>query len=231
MKVLLFGATGMIGSGVLLECLDSADVSTITSITRRPSGVAHAKLTERLHGDFEEYGPVRDALEGVDACFFCLGVSAVGMSEEAYRKVTYDVPAAAARALWAVSPDARFIYISGAGADSTGKGRVMWARVKGQIENHLITLGGDRAYSFRPGFIQPMRGVTSRTRWYQAMYAVLKYAYPLLRRLDRWVTSTVEVGRAMIRVGAEGPAVCPGRIVETRDINRIARRSVAGRAG
>lgn len=223
MNVLIFGTTGMIGSGVLLECLDSPEVARVTSISRRPSGITHAKLSERVHGDFEDYGPVRDAFQDVDACFFCLGISAVGLSEEAYRKVTFAFPAAAAQTLWATSPAARFIYVSGAGADSSGEGRVMWARVKGQIENHLFSLGGDRAYSFRPGFIQPMRGVTSRTRWYQAMYDVLRYAYPLLRQLDRWVTSTVEVGRAMIRVGADGPGVWPDSVVETRDINRIAR--------
>ena len=209
MRVLLFGATGMIGSGVLLECLDSPEVTSVTSISRRPGNVTHAKLTERLHGDFEQFSTVRDAFADVDACFFCLGVSAVGLTEDAYRKVTYEFPAAAADALWNESPEARFVYISGAGADSTGRGRVMWARVKGQIENHLIALAPGRAYSFRPGFIQPMRGVTSRTAWYRVMYAMLRYAYPLLRHLDRWVTSTVDVGRAMIRVGASGPAVCP----------------------
>ena len=223
MKVLLFGATGMIGSGVLLECLDDPRVTAVTSISRRPTGRNHEKLTERIHQDYQDYGPVMDAFDGMDACFFCLGVSAVGLSEDEYRVVTFDVPASAAAALWMRSPDARFIYISGAGADSTGEGRVMWARVKGQIENHLIAAGPGKAWSFRPGFIQPMRGVASRTRWYQAMYAVLRYAYPVLRLMGRWVTSTVEVGRAMIRVGMEGPGAAPHPLVENRDINRIAR--------
>ncbi len=222
MRILLFGATGMIGSGVLLECLDHPDVSEVTAISRRTCGVVHEKLVERISQDYLDYGPVQDAFTNVDACFFCLGVSAVGMSEAAYRTVTFDVPAAAAEALWSGSPDALFIYVSGAGADSTGMGKVMWARVKGQIENHLISRAPGRAFMFRPGFIQPMRGVKSRTRWYQVMYSVIGYAYPLLRHLDRWVTSTVEVGQAMIRVAREGSEAHPGPIVETKDINRIA---------
>lgn len=212
----------MIGSGVLLECLDHPDVTEATAISRRKCGVVHEKLTERICQDYLEYGPVQDAFSDIDACFFCLGVSAVGMSEEAYRVVTFDVPAAAAEALWAASPEATFIYVSGAGADSTGKGRVMWARVKGQIENHLIARAPGRAFVFRPGFIQPMRGVRSRTRWYQAMYSVIGFAYPLLRHLDRWVTSTVAVGRAMIRIAREGTEANPEAIVETTDINRLA---------
>ncbi|MDH3222336.1 MAG: NAD-dependent epimerase/dehydratase family protein [Gemmatimonadota bacterium] len=222
MRILLFGATGMIGSGVLLECLDHPDVTEVISMSRRTCGVVHDKLTERITQDYLDYSAVQDAFAGIDACFFCLGVSAVGMSEDAYRTVTFDIPTAAAGTLWSESPDATFIYISGSGADSTGRGRVMWARVKGQIENHLIARAPDRAFMFRPGYIQPMRGVKSRTRWYQAMYSVTGFAYPLLRHLDRWVTSTVAVGQAMIRVAREGSEAHPDPIIETKDINRIA---------
>ena len=219
MRILLFGATGMIGSGVLLECIDSPHVTSVTCLTRRPTGVVHDKLDERIHEDYLDYTGVPDALAGVDACFFCLGVSAAGMSEEAYRRVTYDVTAAAAAALWSRSPDSVFIYVSGAGADSTGKGRIMWARVKGQIENHLLGSAVGPAYLFRPGYIQPMRGVTSSTSWYRAMYALAGFAYPLLRHLDRWVTSTVQVGRAMILVARDGH---DPTILENADINRLA---------
>ena len=164
-------------------------------------------------------GDAAAELRGLDACFFCLGVSSVGMSEEAYTRVTHDLALAVAEALVAGSPGITFCFVSGQGTDTSEQGRTMWARVKGRTENHLLGMLPD-AYMFRPGYIQPLKGVRSKTRLYQAMYNVVAPAFPLLRRVaPRWVTTSVNVGRAMIRVAAEGYAK---RILENADINALA---------
>lgn len=204
MRVLLFGATGMIGDGVLLECLESPDVSQVVAIGRRPTGRSHPKLSEVLHDDFTDYSAVSRAFEGIDTCFFCLGVSAAGMTEERYRRVTADFTIRAAEALREGSSAATFIYVSGAGTYDTGEGRAMWARVKGQVENRLLSMGFPGAWMFRPAYVQPMKGVTSSTGWYRVLYRITGPLYPLLRRFRRYVTSTVQIGRAMIRVAREG---------------------------
>ena len=211
----------MIGSGVLLECLESPDVEEIVSITRRPTGVSDTKLTEVVHEDFLDYESVGEHFRGIDSCFFCLGVSAAGMSEESYRRITFDVTAAAAKSLREASPGATFVYVTGAGADGTGEGRVMWARVKGQIENHLSELGFPRAYMFRPALIQPRKGVTSSTGWYRWFYRLTAPLYPLLQKMSGYVTATDRVGQAMIAVAQEG---YDKAIVENRDINELAAR-------
>ena len=163
--------------------------------------------------------PVADELSGFDACFFCLGVSSVGMSEADYRRITYDLTLAVARVLAPVNPGLRFVYVSGAGTDSTERGRSMWARVKGATENALLAMPM-RATMVRPGFILPMYGVRSNTGWYRAMYAVLAPAYPVLRRLfPGAVTSTDELGRAMVHIGRYGS---PKPILTSRDLNRLA---------
>jgi uncharacterized protein YbjT (DUF2867 family) len=220
MKVVLFGATGMVGAGALLECLDDLRVASVLVVGRRPCGVSHAKLTEVLLEDFFNYDALKARFAGADACFFCLGVSSVGMSEEAYTRVTHDLTLAAARALLDAGSRPVFCYVSGTGTDSTESGRSMWARVKGRTENALIAQPFVAAYMFRPGFIQPMRGVRSKTRLYQAFYAVFGVLYPVLQRLlPNLVTNTVAVGRALIRVAAVG---YPKKILESRDINRAA---------
>jgi len=220
MKVVLFGATGMVGSGVLRECLEDPRVVSVLVVGRSSVGLTDPKIEEILHADFFDFAPIQARFAGRDACFFCLGVSAAGMSEERYRRLTYDVTLAAAQAMVAVSPGMTFCYVSGAGTDSTERGRVMWARVKGRTENALLGLGFKAAFMFRPGFIQPLKGARSKTPAYRALYAVLGPLLPALRRLaPRYVTTTVNVGRAMIQVAAGG---YPRPIVETVDINRLA---------
>ncbi|GMV06030.1 MAG: hypothetical protein AMXMBFR53_23070 [Gemmatimonadota bacterium] len=217
MRVVIFGATGMVGGGALREALDAREVEEVVTVGRRPTGLSHPKLAEVVHDDLFDYTPVRDRLGGLDACFFCLGVTSAGMREDAYRRVTLDLTVAAARALLELSPGMTFCFVSGAGTDSTERGRVMWARVKGAAENALFGMPFKAVYAFRPAFIQPLRGTRSRTRLYLAFYAVTSPLYPLLRRLfPRWVTDSVTVGRALIRVAAEG---YPKRILENEDVN------------
>lgn len=218
MKVVLFGATGMVGAGALLECLDDRRVDSVLVVGRRACGVAHPKVTEVLVEDFFDYDALKPRLEDADACFFCLGVSSVGMGEEAYTRVTHDLTMAAARALLDAGARPTFCYVSGAGTDSTEHGRVMWARVKGRTENALLALPFRSVFLFRPGFIQPLRGVRSKTPQYQIFYTAFGALYPLLRRLlPGLVTNTVAVGRALIRVAAEG---YPQKILGSREINR-----------
>lgn len=217
MRVILFGATGMIGSGVLEECLNDPQVETVLAVGRTKLGRTHPKLRELIHDDFLAYGSIRDQLAGYDACFFCLGVSSAGMSESAYHRLTYEITVAAAKALLAVNPDMTFCYVSGAGTDSTAQGRMMWARVKGKTENRLLGLS-HRAFMFRPGFIQPVK-VRSKTRLYRLLYDLTGPLYPVLRRLfPTHITASDEFGRAMIAVAADG---YEKRILETRDINQL----------
>lgn len=220
MKVLLFGATGMVGSGVLAECLGDAEVTEVVSIVRQAGGVTHPKLREVRHADFFEYASLRESFHGADACFFCLGVSSFRMSEAEYRRWTHDLTLAAARAVVEAAPGSVFCYVSGEGTDGTGTGRVMWARVKGQTETELLALPFRAAYMFRPGYIQPLAGVRSKTAIYRAVYAVLGPLYPLLQRIaPTHVTTSVNVGRAMIEVARHGYA---RPVLENADINRVA---------
>jgi uncharacterized protein YbjT (DUF2867 family) len=218
-KVILFGATGMVGQGVLRECLLDDGIEEVLAVGRASTGQQHPKLREIVQPDLADLSPVADDLTGFDACLFCLGVSSTGMSEDEYRRITYDLTLSAARTLIARNPELTFAYVSGAGTDHTGRSRMMWARVKGQTENALLDLP-IRAYMFRPAFIQPLHGAKSKTRIYSALYTVSRPLLPLLRRL--WpsvVTDTERLGRAMIaaaRVGAPKP------VLETRDINALA---------
>jgi len=209
----------MIGAGTLIECLASQQVSAILVIGRRPSGVKDPRLREIARDDLSNLADIQNELRGYDACFFCLGVSSVGMTEEAYRRVTRDLTLAVARTLAAVNPGSTFCYISGQGADSSERGRTMWARVKGETENRLLELPL-KAFMLRPGYIQPLKGVRSRTGWYQAFYNVMGPLYPLIRRIaPRSVTNTAAVGRAMIRLAEGG---YPRQILENPDINALA---------
>jgi uncharacterized protein YbjT (DUF2867 family) len=218
-NVVIFGASGMVGSGVLLECLDDPKVRSVLVVSRTSCGISHPKLRELIRSDFFDYTDLTNDLKRFDACFFCLGVSSVGMTEAAYTRVTYDLTLAAANALVRLDPDLVFCYVSGENTDSTERGRSMWARVKGRTENALLRLPF-RAYMFRPGFIQPRKGVRSKTGWYQAFYNVLAPFYPVLQRLaPKHVTTTENVGRAMIRVAATGYAK---RVLENPDINALA---------
>jgi uncharacterized protein YbjT (DUF2867 family) len=210
----------MLGSGVQIECLAHPDVVDVLSVVRRPSGVQHAKLAEIVHDDFLDFSRLADRLSGYDACLFCLGVSSAGMTEEAYRNVTLDVTLAVAQTLLAASPGLAFCFVSGAGTDSSATGRVMWARVKGETENRLLELPFGRVWLFRPGYVQPMKGVRSRTRIYNLAYTVLGPLYPLLRRLGPGVVTTTEkLGLAMIRVVRDSASQ---KVLENRDINELA---------
>lgn len=220
MKVILFGASGMIGQGVLRECIDDAGVTEILAIVRRPIGVEDTKVRELAHEDFFDYSAIEDQLRGYDACFFCLGVSSAGMGEDEYRRLTYDLTMRAAEALLRASPDIALCYVSGAGTDSTEKGRSMWARVKGKTENDLLKLPFRAAFMVRPGYVQPGRGVRSKTGLYQFFYTILGPLYPVWKALfPEIVTTTANVGRAMIRAAREG---YERRVLEVRDINALA---------
>ncbi len=210
----------MVGRGVLRECLLEAGVEMVLVIGRRPMGQQHSKVREVLLDDLFAVPSLGAELEGYDACFYCLGVSAVGMTEAAYRRVTYDLTTAVAQCLVARSPAMTFIYVSGTGTDGSGTGRVMWARVKGMTENAVSALPFKATHMFRPGYIQPMHGVTSSTGWYRAIYAVMGPLYPLLNALlPQYVTTTELVGRAMIAVAARG---APMHVLENREINAVA---------
>jgi uncharacterized protein YbjT (DUF2867 family) len=218
-KVLLFGATGMIGQGVLRECLLDPRITEVRTLVRNASGATHPKLKEILHQDYFDYTAIEAQLTGLDACFFCLGVSSAGMTEEAYRRITHDLTLTAASALCRLNPTMTFSYISGAGADSSEKGRIMWARVKGQIENALLRLPFKAVYLFRPGAIRPLHGITSRTPLYRLLYRVLWPFLPLLKAISPdSLTTTEQLGRAMIHAALDG---APKAVLEMRDINRL----------
>jgi uncharacterized protein YbjT (DUF2867 family) len=221
MKVLIFGATGMVGQGVLRECLLDPDVQLVQVISRTSAGIQHPKLREIVQHDLRQYAEIETDLTGFDACFFCLGVTSAGMTEDAYARVTYDITMAAAETLCRLNPHMTFIYVSGAGTDSSEHGRTMWARVKGRTENALLQLPFAAAYMFRPGVIEPLHGARSKTASYRVLYTLTK---PLLSGL-RWafpdyILTTEQIGRAMLSVAKHG---YPTKVLESRDIRAAAR--------
>ena len=217
MNLLLFGATGMVGRGALLAALEDGRVRSILVVGRQSAGTVHPKVRELIHADFFDFSPIQNEFATCDACLFCLGVSSAGMKESDYHRMTYDLTIAAASAIAEVNTRMTFCYVSGAGTDSTERGRTMWARVKGKTENALMRMPF-KAFMFRPGFIQPRDGIKSKTALYQRFYDVLWPFYPLLRLMPRWVTNTRTLGRAMIEVAASGYSK---PILESEDINRV----------
>jgi uncharacterized protein YbjT (DUF2867 family) len=219
MKVILFGATGMVGQGVLRECLVDPGVESVLVVGRSPTGQQHAKLREIRHDNFMDFSGIESDLTGYDACFFCLGVSSIGMDEARYRHLTYDITLAAATTLSRLNPGMVFTYVTGRSTDSTEQGPQMWARVKGKTENDLLKLPFKAAYMFRPAGIQPLHGVRSKTAWVNAIYVVTS---PLLSYLSRvapkYMTTSEQLGRAMIKVARDG---YPKPVLESEDINRI----------
>ncbi|GAA3950922.1 epimerase [Hymenobacter algoricola] len=216
-KAILTGATGMVGEGVLLECLHNPAVAQVLSISRRPSGITHPKLREIIHADFHDLTPIQDQLTGYNACFFCLGVSSVGLKEPAYRRLTHDLTLHFAQTLRPRNPGLTFCYMSGAGTDGTLQSGQMWARVKGETENALLGLGFRQAYMFRPGFLR----ATSGQRHVLSYYKYFGWLYPVLRTLTpRYVSTLAELGQAMIQVTRRGYAK---PVLEVPDIVAVAK--------
>ena len=222
MRVLLFGATGMVGQGVLRACLEAPDVTLVQTVGRNPTGARQDKLREVVHQDLMDYGPIEEDLRGYDACFFCLGVSSFGMKEEDYARITYDLTLAAARVLARLNPEMTFIYVSGAGTDDSERGPIMWARVKGRTENALRGLPFEAVHLFRPGIIQPVHGARSKTGAYRVFYALARPVLSPLRTLFPGAILTTEaVGLAMLAVARHG---ADRAVLEGRDIHEAATR-------
>jgi len=218
MKVLIFGATGMVGQGVLRECLLDPEVELAVTVGRTATGAQDAKLREIVLADMKNYTEIEDQLAGFDACFFCLGVSSSGMKEADYARVTYDLTLAAAETLSQLNPQMTFLYVSGQGTDSSERGRTMWARVKGRTENALLRLPL-KAYMFRPGMIEPLDGIKSKTPAYRLLYKICGPLLPALRwTFPNQVLSTREIGQAMLAVAKRG---YEKQILETRDIRAV----------
>jgi uncharacterized protein YbjT (DUF2867 family) len=217
-NAIITGATGMVGEGVLQEALLNTDVEKVLVINRRTCGVNHPKLKEIIHADFLDLSPIAEQLKGYNACFFCLGVSSVGMKEEVYYTMTYTLTIHVAEILLNQNPDITFCYVSGAGTDSSEKGRVSWARVKGKTENDLMKLPFKKVYAFRPGFMLPAKGAKN----VPGVYVVFRVLYPFLRLIfPKFVTTLKEVARGMINSvikGYEKP------VLEVSDILKLANK-------
>jgi len=219
MKAILFGATGMIGQAVLRECLKDSEVKSVLAVGRSSADVQHLKLHEVLHPDLLRYGSIESQLVGYDACFFCLGVSSLGMKPEEYERITYGITLAAGQTLVRLNPQMTFIYVSGAGTDTSEKGRVSWARVKGRTENALLRLGFKAAYMFRPGFIQPLHGIRARNAGTRVFYGITRPVWPMFRALlPSLILTTEDLGRAMLAAARTG---APKAILEVRDIRGL----------
>lgn len=213
MKVAIFGSSGMVGQGVLLECLRDPGVDSILRVVRKPSDPLppnfpnQQKAYDLIHSDFQDFTAIEPQLTGLDACYFCLGAGSSGMSEADYTRITYGITVAAVRALVKASPGLTFIFVSGEGSDSTEKSRIMWARVKGKAENAVLAAGFKSAYIFRPGFIEALDGIESRTPLYRKLYVVFRPIIGLLKLLmPKRITSTQQIGRAMLAVTRNGYA-------------------------
>jgi hypothetical protein len=223
-KVIITGATGMVGKGVLLECLDHEAIDKVLVIGRNAIGMQHPKLKEMIHKDFTDFGHVKDQLSGYDACFFCLGISAAGLKEEEYKKITYDFTLSLAKTLFEKNPGMTFNYVSGQGTDSSEKGRMMWARVKGKTENDLLNLGFKQAYMFRPGAIIPLRGIKSRTKSYQFMYDYFMWLVKMIKAISpNSVVNTTQIGLAMINSMLKG---FDKKVLKPKDIILLADRKL-----
>ena len=217
LRVILTGATGMVGEGVLHECLSRTEIEAVLVINRRPCEVSHPKLREIIHSDFFDLSAIEKQLNGYNTCFFCLGVSAVGMDEAEYLRLTYILTLGFAKTLARLTPEMNFFYISGGGTDSSEKGRMMWARVKGKTENDLMKLPFHSVYAFRPGYMHPTPGLKNTLPY----YTYITWLYPVLRRLTpRYVSTLAELGQAMIYCALHG---YEKKIVEVKDIHILAR--------
>lgn len=221
-KVVITGTTGMVGKGVLLECMDHPLIDSILIVNRHSLGIEHPKVKEVLVQDFFDLSEISDDLKGFDACFFCLGITSIGQSEPSYAKITYDLTIHFATSFIDQNPQSIFCYVSGTGTDSTEKGRTMWARIKGRTENKLLAMPFKKAYMFRPGYIQPLKGIKSKTQWYAALYMMFKPIYHLLKHFPSTATNTSNMGLAMINT-LDGKY--SKSILENKDINELSQHS------
>ncbi len=221
MKVILFGSTGMIGQGVLSECLKDPRVKSVLVVNRQTCQVTHSKLKEIIHLNIFDLAPISKELTGYNACFYCLGISSAGMNEEEYYTTTYELTIHVATVLLNLNKEMVFCYVSVAGTDSTGKGYIMWARIKGKTENELLRMPFKRAYMFRPGYIQPMNGVKSRNKLYSVVYSIFEPFYFILKHIDSMVTNSETLGKAMIIASLTG---FERKILECKDINEIVKQ-------
>ena len=215
-KAIVTGATGMVGEGVLHECLNNMHVEEVLLLGRKPYGIKHPKLKEIIVADFYNLSGIEGQLSGYNACFFCLGTSSVGMSEVDYYKVTYTLTMSVAKILSTLNPDMTFCFVSGGSTDSTEKGNIMWARVKGKTENDLMKLPFKKAYNFRPGYMHPKPGMRNTNKYYK----YITWAYPLLRAVfPKHVSTLKELGLAMINSVTKG---YEKQILEVKDIVALA---------
>jgi uncharacterized protein YbjT (DUF2867 family) len=216
-RAIITGATGMVGEGVLHECLRHPEVEQVLIINRKPSGESHPKLKEIIHPDFFNLSAIEGQLQNYNACFFCLGVSSVGMQEAEYHRLTYDLTMHMAQTLARLNPQMVFCYVSGAGTDSTERGRSMWARVKGKTENHLRQLPFRETYMFRPGYLHPTPGLKNTKKY----YAAFSWLYPILRRfLGKYASTLQELSLAMINAATKG---YEKPVLEVEDIVKLAK--------
>lgn len=216
-KAIITGSTGMVGEGVLHECLNHSDVESVLVINRRTCNVNHPKLTEIIHSDFSDFSSIENELSGYNAAFLCMGVSSVGMKEDKFTFLTYDLTMAIAKPLSKLNPQITITYISGVGTDTTEKGRIMWARVKGKTENDLLKMSVKQAFMFRPALIIPTKGLKNT----YTSYKVMKPLFPVFRFLfPNYVSSLRELGLAMINVVTKG---YDKKVLEVKDIVKLAK--------
>ncbi|MDJ0645108.1 MAG: epimerase [Flavobacteriaceae bacterium] len=216
-KVIITGSTGMVGKGVLLECLDSSEIEKVLVVNRSTLGIQHPKLEEVLLSDFTQIASIKDKLHDYDGCFYCMGISVVGLNEDTYTTITFETTKAFADVLYELNPELVFNYVSGSGTDSSEKGRSMWARVKGRTENYILNKGFKDAYAFRPGMIIPERGIKSRTGWYNAVYVVMRPFFGMLKK-SKNITTTTKIGLAMINSLYRMQEL---KHLENKDINQL----------
>lgn len=219
MKAIITGSTGMIGKGLLLESIDDKRIKKILLINRNAIGITHPKVTEIIHNDFSDFTSITDKLRAYDVCYHCMGISAAGLNEEKYTEITFNFTKALATTLFSLNPEIVFNYVSGTGTDSSEKGRVMWARVKGKTENLILNMGFKDAYAFRPGAILPERGIKSRTAMYNMAYFILRPIFPLMKKMKS-VTTTTQLAKAMINIYYNPQKL---KHLNSAEINRIAK--------
>lgn len=218
MKVIITGSTGMVGKGVLFECLKHPKVEEVLVINRTSLGMEHPKLKELIHSDFQNFEAIKNLFEGYDACFHCMGVSSIGMKEDEYSKFTYSITKALADSIYSINQNIVFNYVSGTGTDSTEKGKTMWSRVKGRTENMVLNKGFKDSYMFRLGGIIPGKGIKSKTQWINALLKLFTPLYPLMKKLKSMTTSE-QIGFAMIN-----SVLYPSELkkLENKDVNELA---------